>query len=100
MTVRGPVYVQLGLFGGTSTIDGMHVVAAHTRVRADGTEVFVAEHLRWNRGRQARPMPMFPKAPPRSDQQPLLFGPQSHCLEEVEVWPGAWQLPLWPAEPR
>jgi hypothetical protein len=46
-----PIHVQMGLFGGDSEIAGFHVVTAHTRVLADGSEVFVGEHLRWNRGR-------------------------------------------------
>ncbi len=46
-----PIPVQLGLFGGENELVGLHVVSAHTRVRADGSEVFVGEHLRWNRGR-------------------------------------------------
>lgn len=40
--------VQLGLFGAPNQLDGYHLVAAHTRTRADGTEVFVGEHVRWN----------------------------------------------------
>lgn len=46
-----PIFIQLGLFGGENAIAGMHVVKAHTRVQADGSEVFVGEHVRWNRGR-------------------------------------------------
>ena len=42
---------QLGIFGQDEPPPEMHVVAAHTRLRADGTEVYVAEHLRWNRGK-------------------------------------------------
>ncbi len=41
---------QLGMFGAVRSMDA-HLVAAHERMLADGTEVFVAEHLRWNRGR-------------------------------------------------
>jgi hypothetical protein len=49
----GTVSVQLGLFGGGSTLPEFHVVSAHTRTLADGSEVFVGEHLRWNRGAAA-----------------------------------------------
>lgn len=47
------VSVQLGMFGVANTIAGAHVVQAHTRVLASGEEVFVGEHLRWNRARSA-----------------------------------------------
>lgn len=49
-----PIFIQLGLFGGQNEIAGTHIVAAHTRVLADGSEVFVGEHVRWDRGRKAR----------------------------------------------
>lgn len=45
-----PVAVQLGLFGGCAEVAEMHVVSAHSRTLADGSEVFVSEHLRWSRG--------------------------------------------------
>jgi hypothetical protein len=48
------VTVQLGMFGVSNRIAGTHVVQAHTRVTPDGEEVFVGEHLRWNRGRTRR----------------------------------------------
>ncbi len=48
------VTVQLGMFGVSNRIAGAHVVAAHTRVKANGDEIFVGEHMRWNRGRTAR----------------------------------------------
>jgi hypothetical protein len=42
----------------------VHRVQAHSRVLADGTSVFVAEHLRWNRGRTHRvPRPRLPEQP-------------------------------------
>ena len=66
-----PIAVQLGLYGGHTEITDVHVVAAHTRVLADGSTTFVAEHLRWNRGRQAPrlPAPRLPDAP----EHPSLF---------------------------
>lgn len=69
-----PVAVQIGLFGGTTVLEDWHVVSAHTRVLPDGTETFVSEHLRWNRGRQASPTPSvrLPEAPP---DHPSLFDP-------------------------
>jgi hypothetical protein len=48
------VPVQIGLFGGEGNLVDCHVVSAHFRVRDDGTEIFVGEHLRTNRGRTAR----------------------------------------------
>lgn len=54
LPVPTPVTVQLGLFGPAQIVD-VHVVSAHTRLRADGSEVFVSEHLRWSRGRRALP---------------------------------------------
>lgn len=47
--------VQLGMLGVASKLEDTHVVAAHTRVLASGEEVFVGEHVRWNRGRSERP---------------------------------------------
>lgn len=49
------VPIQADLFGGPNHIPGFHVVSAHSRVQADGNEVFVAEHVRLNRGRSAVP---------------------------------------------
>lgn len=55
--------LQPGLFGATS-LPGTHVVAAHSRMLADGTTTFVAEHLRWNRGRTQRTrLPRVPARP-------------------------------------
>lgn len=51
-------HIQLGLFAGCAEVAGMHVVSAHTRLLADGTSVFVGEHLRWNAGRH--PVPASP----------------------------------------
>jgi hypothetical protein len=48
------VAAQGDLFGGRTPGRRTHVVAAHHRVLATGTEVFVAEHLRWSRGGRAR----------------------------------------------
>lgn len=65
---------QLGLFSDLHAPRGHHLVTAHTRVRADGTEVFVAEHVRWNRGRRPPGAPA-PRRPPPTDarQLPLLL---------------------------
>ena len=79
------IHVQLGLFGGCAEVAGMHVVSAHTRVQADGNEVYVSEHLRWSLGRRA-PRPERPGAP--------RAGP---AMPEIELLPGAFQLPLWRA---
>ena len=96
------MFVQLGLFGECSgTIAATHVVSAHTRILSDGTEVHVAEHLRWNRGQQAVPrMPRPAPRPPACAAQIQLFPPEpaprtSPVMEPEEVLPGAWQLPLW-----
>ncbi len=62
-----PVPIQMGLFGGFNAVADMHTVAAHTRIQADGSEVFVGEHIRWNRGRTTR----HPSAPrPRNESVP------------------------------
>jgi hypothetical protein len=93
-----PIFVQLGLFGGCAEVAGMHLVSAHTRVLADGTEVQVTEHLRWDRGRQARRPPSLRRAAVADDEHPSLFDPPRRPMvhmEEVEVFPGAYQLPLW-----
>ena len=74
-----PVSVQLGLFGGGSTLAGFHLVSAHARIRADGSEVFVGEHLRWNRGAAAG----------RGDRGPRAAAPRG----EVAV---PAQIPLFP----
>lgn len=44
------VPIQLAMFGAPAEVVGLHVVSAHTRLLADGNEVFVGEHVRWNRG--------------------------------------------------
>lgn len=41
------------MFGFARTLD-MHVVSAHERLQSNGSSVFVAEHLRWNRGQTER----------------------------------------------
>ena len=45
-----------------------HLVAAHTRILHDGTSTFVAEHLRWNRGRNPRPRFTATRASPPPDE--------------------------------
>ena len=102
--------IQLGLFGDCTEAAEMHVVSAHTRLLHDGTEVFVAEHTRWNRGRTHRvPKPRTRKKDPIGSDQPSLFcwqkeqldrtlpseATDGHWGDEVEVFPGAVQLPLW-----
>ena len=91
-----PILIQLGLFGGFTEIANMHTVAAHTRVRADGSEVFVGEHLRWNTGRQAAmPRPARPDPTP-PESHPSLFdwtGPSGEP-EPLEA-PSPLQLDLW-----
>ncbi|MEQ1502914.1 MAG: hypothetical protein ABMB14_11825 [Myxococcota bacterium] len=67
-----PIPVQLSMFGGENVLVGLHVVSAHTRLRSDGTEVFVGEHLRWNRGQAGRGARR--DAPARDDAQVPLFG--------------------------
>ena len=91
-----PILIQLGLFGGFTEVADMHTVAAHTRTRADGTEVFVGEHLRWNRGRQ----PERPRAPKPTaevpEDHPSLFdweGPSGEPEPLDAPLPG--QLDLW-----
>lgn len=97
-----PVQVQLGMFGQPATVVDHHVVSAHFRTRSDGREVFVAEHLRWNRPRKPRlPRPPGP-VPAAPGAQGDLFANRAardaHVMEPVELWPGAWQLPLWPSD--
>lgn len=96
-----PVQVQLGMFGQPATVVDHHLVSAHFRTLSDGSEVFVAEHLRWNRPRRVRP-PRAPRpAPCAPNAQGDLFANRAprdaHRMEPVELWPGAWQLPLWPS---
>lgn len=70
-----PVAIQVDLFGGPSHIPGFHVVAAHSRVQADGNEVFVAEHVRQNRGRSGKEREPRPRATAEAgDGQIALFG--------------------------
>lgn len=72
------VAVQIGLFGGEGHLVDCHVVSAHFRVTEDGTEVFVGEHLRANRGRAARGGPRIPALPEETPPEQLaLFGPRS-----------------------
>ncbi len=52
------------MFGLAPTL-AIHRVRAHSRVLADGTSVFVGEHLRWSRGRTHRvSRPRLPDTPP------------------------------------
>lgn len=76
MPITAP-HIQLGLFAGCAEIADMHVVSSHIRQLADGSEVFVGEHLRWNGGRQAPRMSAVrsPSAP--LPNQPSLFGDRS-----------------------
>lgn len=70
-----PVPIQVDLFGGPSHIPGFHVVTAHSRVRADGSEEFVGEHLRTNRGRSAKPTGPRPPVEVADGQIALFPGP-------------------------
>lgn len=65
---------QGDLFGKMHPDRPFHVVAAHVRVQVDGTEVFVAEHLRWSRGRRRRPPPPAPREVEVGEGQFPLFG--------------------------
>jgi len=69
-----PIPVQMALFEGENVLVGLHVVASHTRVLSDGTQVFVGEHLRWDRGRTGARMQRA-RAAPADDAQIPLFGP-------------------------
>ena len=73
------VTVQLGMFGVGNRIAGTHVVQAHTRVLANGNEVFVGEHLRWNGGGGARSGSPRPRRSSSDDptQQELFAGPDA-----------------------
>ncbi|MEO0603668.1 MAG: hypothetical protein AAF211_19680 [Myxococcota bacterium] len=90
--VSSPTSSQLGIFGATSHRDA-HVVSAHTRVRANGTVVHVGEHMRWNGKKGPRRIPE-PSVEAALDAQADLFLTPFH-LDEIEQFPGAWQLPLW-----
>ncbi len=93
------IHIQLGLFG-CGEVAGTHVVSAHTRVLPDGTQVFVSEHLRWDRGRSAPAPRDSRRKGPRNDDHPSLFAPRlGPEMDEVELFPGAYQLPLWPTRP-
>ena len=69
---------QLGLFGAAPSRRDVHVVSAHQRTLADGTDVFVGEHVRWSRGRHVTgrretlarrgPAPPPPAGAPSRDQ--------------------------------
>jgi hypothetical protein len=63
----------MGLFGDHNQLVGMHVVDAHTRTLANGTEVFVGEHLRWDRGRQGPRAPAVRVPDPAEEGQLGLF---------------------------
>ena len=68
--------IQLGMLGVSSVVEEHHVVAAHTRVNADGTETFVPEHVRRNSGRRtgARPnMTLGRQGDQVPDDHPCLF---------------------------
>ena len=69
--------VQIGLFGGEGQLVGCHVVTAHFRVADDGTEVFVGEHLRANRGRTERAPAGLRVTTEVEPEQLALFGPLS-----------------------
>lgn len=89
MTTSEPVPIQLGMLGVPACIEDHHVVHAHTRLLTGGGEVFVAEHLRQNRGRQApgHYVPRPRTAEPPSRQQPWLFPvatPEPVTFEEFE----------------
>lgn len=65
--------VQTGLFGVVPALE-VHLVAAHSRLLADGTSVSVAEHLRWSRGRTTSVTPRGRGALTVADEQLGLFG--------------------------
>ena len=69
--------VQLTMFGVPTSTFGVHRVSAHTRIRADGTEVFVSEHLRWSRGRAAPKLPKPTWEPPLPGQLALFELPEA-----------------------
>jgi hypothetical protein len=77
------------MFGGGKR-RALHRVSAHTRVRADGAEVYVGEHSRLSAGRAEPPPPgaigarstgaegqldLFAPAPPTADDTPLTIVP-------------------------
>ncbi len=68
---------QLGLFGEDDVFGDMHLVSAHTRQLEDGSEVFVGEHMRWNRGQQ-------PARAPAPRSRPVIIG-QPGLFEAIEV---------------
>ena len=71
--MSSPVPLQMGLFGVTNDILGLHVVQAHTRLLEDGSEVFVAEHVRWNRGKKNRARARRSRASAPAPGQASLF---------------------------
>lgn len=75
MTDDSDAALQVTLFDRPAPREA-HLVAAHTRILHDGTSTFVAEHLRWNRGRTLRARFPAPKrvAPlPEPGQLGLFF---------------------------
>jgi len=70
------------MLGVSSVIEEHHVVAAHTRVNADGTETFVPEHVRRNASRGSAP---------RLPAQQGCNVPEDH--------PGLFDAPAQPAAP-
>jgi len=104
--------IQLGMLGVPAQLEDTHVVAAHTRVLASGEEVFVGEHVRWNRGRSAGPSPARRRIPdgPSDDQLGLFASvaapppPPSPARAvddeaEVEASVPEGQLSLWERVP-
>ncbi|MCA9491793.1 MAG: hypothetical protein KC621_17800 [Myxococcales bacterium] len=67
------VPIQLAMFGAPSEVVGLHVVSAHTRQLANGNEVFVGEHVRWNRGQRAPRENSTPHHDPPAAGQLVLF---------------------------
>lgn len=96
--------IQMGLFEADNQILGLHTVAAHTRVLEDGTEVFVGEHVRWNRPRKPRaPRASRRKSAPPPNQPSLFDAPPPPPSEPTPprrrpmppMWRKATQLSMW-----
>jgi hypothetical protein len=91
--------IQLGMLGVSNVIEDFHVVAAHSRLMANGTLAFVHEHLRFNPPSKPRgPSRRVPHAP--VDHHPSLFAaPPVPEREPVAAQPRASVLPgqlsLW-----